>query len=73
MVTWLLPQGTGAYPPFMPNDVTTVFPDMYARAVVSLVSPLVEYTVPVLVLVILLTQHSDGPHVPPSSTLPPAL
>ena len=70
MVTWLLPQGTGAYPPFMPDDVTTVFPGMQARAVVSLISPLVECTVPVLVLVILLAYHSDGSHVAPSSSLP---
>jgi hypothetical protein len=73
MVTWLLPQGTGAYPPFMPDDVTTVFPGVQARAVVFLTSPLVEYAVPVLVLVILLAHHchhSDGSHVPPSSSLP---
>jgi hypothetical protein len=42
MLTWLLPQGTGGYPLFMPDDATAVFPDMYARAVVSLVSPLIR-------------------------------
>jgi hypothetical protein len=66
----ILPQGTETYSPSIPGDVTTVFPDMYARAVVSLVSPLVEYTVPVLVLVIVLVQYSVGSYVPPSSSLP---
>ena len=64
------PTDTGAYPTLMPDDVTTVFPGMQAHAVVSLIPPLVEYTVPVLVLVILLAYHSDGYHVPPSSSLP---
>jgi hypothetical protein len=69
MVTWLLPQTPGPIP-LMPDDVTTVFPGMQARAVVSLIAPLVEYIVPVLALVISLAYHSDGSHVPPSSSLP---
>ena len=44
----------------MPDDATTAFPDMHARAVVSLA----------LVLVTLLVQHPGGSHVPPSSSLP---
>ena len=68
-VTGTLPD-TGAYFPLLPDDVTTVFPDMQARAGMSLVSPLAEYTAPVLALVILLAYYSDGPHVPPSSSLP---
>ena len=64
------PPDTGAHFPLLPDDVTTVFPAMQARAVVYIISPLVEYTVPVLVLVILLAYHSDGSHVPPSSSLP---
>jgi hypothetical protein len=43
------PPDTGAHSPLLPGDVTTVFPAMQARAVVCLISPLVEYTVPVLV------------------------
>ena len=70
MVTWLLPQTPGPIPPLLPDDITTVFPAMQARAVVYLISPLVEYTAPVLVLVVLLAYHSDGYHVPPSSSLP---
>jgi hypothetical protein len=50
----------------MPDDATAVFSEMLARAVVSLV----ECTVPVLVLDLLLAQHSDGSYVPPSSSLP---
>ena len=64
------PPDTGTHFPLLPDDVTTVFPAMQARAVVYIISPLVEYTVPVLILVILLAYHSDGSHVPPSSSLP---
>ena len=66
VVSWLLPQGTGAHSPFMPGDATAVFPGMLARAVVSRASLLVEYTAPALAL----APHSDGSHVPPSSPLP---
>jgi hypothetical protein len=51
MVTWLLysPKTPGPIPPLinMPDDATTgaVFPGVQARAVVSLILPLVEYTV----------------------------
>ena len=34
VVSWLLPQGTGAHSPFMPGDATAVFPGVLARAVV---------------------------------------
>jgi hypothetical protein len=64
------PPDTGAHSPLLPDDATKVFPAMQARAVVYLISPLVECTVPVLALVILLAYHSDGSYVPPSSSLP---
>ena len=62
----------------MPDDVTAVFPGpgMLSRAVVSLVLPVVSgmsvvsVLIRVLVLDLLLAQHSGGSHVPPSSPLP---